>query len=129
MKLLLLLLASAGSIQSLSGGTAVDFKQAANNDAGFGLGNTHWIGAVLQDGNSRYYEGMSVLQRALFAGVPATAGNHHSLLFRHQFTKGGLHAYDFLTSYAQAQADNASAVGVTTILNPCGADIAASAGS
>ena len=60
---------------------------------------------------------------ALFAGLPDTAGNHHSLLFRHQFTKGGLHAYDFLTSFAQAQAEDVADLGVTIILNPCGPDI------
>src|SRR5207245_1156022 len=109
--------------QRLAAGAAVDFRQAANNDAGFGLGNTHWISSIIQDNNSTYYESMSVLERVLFTGLPPTSGNHHSLLFRHQFTKGGIHAYDFLTSYAQAQADNAGALGVTIALNPCGLDI------
>src|SRR6266566_634840 len=66
---------------------------------------------------------MSVPQRILFAGLPGTSGNHHSLLFRHQFTKGAIHGYDFLSSYSQAQADNAAALGVTILLNPCRADI------
>jgi len=108
---------------SLAAGSAVDFRQAADNDAGFGLGNTHWVSSIIQDNNSAYYESMSVMQRMLFTGLPPTSGNHHSLLFRHQFTKGGIHAYDFLTSYAQAQADNAGALGVTIVLNPCGLDI------
>src|SRR5262249_54411425 len=56
-------------------------------------------------------------------GIPATSGNHHSLLFRHQFTKGGIHGYDFLTSYAQAAVDNTAALGVTTVINPCGPDL------
>src|SRR6266705_177468 len=109
--------------QRLAAGAAVDFRQAADNDAGFGLGNTHWFSSIIQDNNSAYYESMSVMQRVLFTGLPPTSGNHHSLLFRHQFTKGGIHAYDFLTSYAQAQADNAGALGVTIALNPCGLDI------
>jgi hypothetical protein len=66
---------------------------------------------------------MSVMQRVIFAGLPSTTNNHHSLLFRHQFTKSGRHAYDFLTSYAQAQVDNAGALGVTIVVNPCGVDI------
>ena len=103
--------------------TAVDFKQAANNDSGFSLGNIHWVNSTLQPNNSTYFEGMSVPQRLLFAGLPGTSGNHHSLLFRHQFTKGAIHAYDFLSSYDQALADNAAALGVTILLNPCGADI------
>src|SRR5215472_69921 len=77
-----------------------DFRQAANNDAGYGLGNTHWINSIVQASNSRYYEGMSVFQRFIVDGLPATTGNHHSLLFSHEFTKGGVHAYDFLTSWA-----------------------------
>jgi len=101
----------------------VDFKQAANNDPGFGIANIHWVNSILQANNSIYFEGMSVRQRVLFAGLPSTAGNHHSLLFRNQFTKGGLHAYDFLTSYAQAQAEDLADLGVITVLNQCGADI------
>ena len=108
--------------QSLAG-TVVDFKQAANNDTGFGIGNIHWVNSILQANNSIYFEGMSVRQRVLFAGLPSTAGNHHSLLFRHQFTKGGLHAYDFLTSYSQAQAEDLADLGVVTVLNQCGTDI------
>ena len=122
-RLLCWLLMLGASPIELHAGMVVDFRQAANNDTGFGLGNTHWINAAIGDGNSRYYEDMSVMQRVLFAGVPTTAGNHHSLLFRHQFTKGGLHSYDFLTSFAQAQADNAAALGVTILVNPCGVDI------
>src|SRR2546427_1495724 len=109
--------------RTMLAGTVLDFRQAANNDAGFGLGNIHWVNSIIQANNSIYFEGMSVRQRVLFAGLPDTAGNHHSLLFRHQFTKGGLHAYDFLTSFAQAQAEDAADLGVTTILNPCGPDI------
>src|SRR5438093_1199398 len=69
----------------------VDFRQAANNDPAFGLGNLHWINSILQRNNSVYFEGMSVLQRVLLTSIPPTGGNHHSLLFRHQFTKGQVH--------------------------------------
>src|SRR5262249_13363842 len=48
---------------------------------------------------------------------------NHSLSFSHQFTKGGIHAYDFLTSYAQAKANDEAALGVPIALNPCGVDI------
>src|SRR5438270_13304024 len=67
-------------VQNLSGSTGVDFRQAADNDAGFGLGNIHWVSSIIQDNNSAYYESMSVMQRLLFTGVPTTSGNHHSLL-------------------------------------------------
>ena len=75
----------------------VDFRQSANNDAGYGPGAIHWISSILQSGNSTYSEGMSTLQRIVLLDVPATTGNLHSLQFGHQFTKGGHHAYDFLT--------------------------------
>ena len=75
----------------------VDFRQSANNDAGYGPGAIHWISSILQSGNSSYSEGMSTLQRIVLLDVPATAGDLHSLQFGHQFTKGGHHAYDFLT--------------------------------
>src|SRR5437867_6904441 len=116
-----ILLFAAFSVSSTFAG--VDFRQSANNDPAFGLGNLHWINSILQRNNSVYFEGMSVLQRVLLTSIPTTAGNHHSLLFRHQFTKGQVHAYDFLLSYAQAQADDGAALGVTIVLNPCGAEI------
>jgi len=120
----LLLAATCGCLaRSVLAGTVVDFRQAANNDTGFGLDNIHWVNSIIQPNNSIYFEGMSVRQRVLFSGLPGTAGNHHSLLFRHQFTKGGLHAYDFLTSYAQAQAEDLADLGVMVALNPCGLDI------
>src|SRR5436190_3305041 len=107
----------------LSAGTVVDFRQAANNDASFGLQNIHWITSIIQDNNSMYFEGMSVRQRLLITGLPSTSGNHHSLLFRHQFSKANVHAYDFLASYAQAAAEDLADFGAVANVNPCGADI------
>ena len=101
----------------------VDFKQSANNDAGFGLGNIHWIGSIVQGSNSTYFEGMSNFQRTVFTDVASTPSNIHRLTFNHEFTKGGVHAYDFLTSYAQALQDDAQALGVAITLNPCGVEI------
>jgi hypothetical protein len=84
-----------------------DFQQCANNDA-FGtphatiLGRCHWINSIVQGSNSITFEGMSILQRFVVKDIPAPAGNHHSLTFSHQATKGGTHAYDWLTSFEQA---------------------------
>jgi len=91
----------------------VDFKQAANNDSGAcgvspgeacSLGDVHWIGSIVQITNATYFEGMSNPQRVVFDEIAptATAGNVHTLSFSHQATKGGVHAYDFLTSWQQA---------------------------
>src|SRR5215813_13479863 len=100
-----------------------DFRQSANNDGGFGLGKIHWINSIVQSSNSKYFEGMSNFQRSLFDSVPVTTGNNHSLSLSHQFTKAGIHAYDFLTSYVQAKANDEVALGVPITLNPCGVEI------
>jgi hypothetical protein len=106
--------------QSLS----VDFRQAANNDQPYTLGNVHWINSVLQRSNSVYYEGMSVPQRIMFMNIRATSGNQHALTFDHLAGKSGKHAYDYLTSHEQAL-DAASAIAPTALvdLNACGAHI------
>jgi len=109
----------------------VDWKQSANNETNgtiTGLGNIHWIGSIVQSSNSRYFEGMSNMQRALFTDVPGTTANVHTLTFDHQSTKGGIHAYDFLTSWTQAVTDDQIALGlpgppITIQLHPCGEDI------
>jgi hypothetical protein len=102
-----------------------DFRQCANNETNgpvTGLGNCHWIGSILQMSNSRYVEGMSVPQQAVFTGITPTGGNVHTLTFEVDFTKGGEHGYDWLTSYAQAVASAATA-GITLMLNPCGPEL------
>ena len=71
------------------------FSQYANEDL-------QWIGSIIQSSNSVYYENMAVPQRIIFEGLNATAGNNHYLTFGHHFTKGGVHAYDFLVGWDQA---------------------------
>ena len=93
-----LYLAPAASGASL----VTDFRQASNN-TGAGLGVITWINSIVQQSNSAYYEGMAVPQRLLLTNVPSAGGNIHTLTFNHQFTKGGIHAYDFLTSWAAAE--------------------------
>ena len=93
----------------------VDFRQCANQDPT--LGDCDWINGILNTGNSEYYETMSVPQRTVFDNLGTTAGNVHTLTFSHQATKGGVHAYDFLTSYSQAIATAASAGVPFTDLN------------
>jgi uncharacterized repeat protein (TIGR01451 family) len=72
----------------------VDFKQYANE-------NDEWINGILQASNSRYYECMSVPQRTILANIIPTTGGEHTFAFGHQATKGGIHAYDWLTAYNQ----------------------------
>ena len=56
-----------------------------------------WITGNLQSNNSRYSEGDSTVQRVWLAGF--TPGTSHTLTFRYGTTKGGKHAYDFLTTW------------------------------
>jgi len=79
------------------GNIKVDFRQSANNDAGYGPNQIHWINSILQQSNSTYREGMSSLQRIVIANIDATSNDVHTLQFGHQFSKGGRKAYDFLT--------------------------------
>jgi hypothetical protein len=105
-----------------------DFRQCANNETNgtvTGLGNCHWIGSILQSSNSLYLEGMSVPQQAVFTDIAPTAGNTHTLTFEVDFTKAGIHGYDWLTSYAQALAAGAAA-GIPFTLNACGPELPAS---
>ena len=76
----------------------VDFKQYATIGD---LTVKHWINSILQASNSIYYEGMSVPQRPIFWDIASTAGNNHFLTLSHEATKGGTHAYDFLTAWNQ----------------------------
>jgi hypothetical protein len=68
---------------------------------------------------------MSVLQQAVFTDIAPTAGNTHTLTFEIDFTKAGVHGYDWLTSYAQALAA-ATAAGIPFTLNACGPELPAS---
>ena len=66
--------------------------------------------------------------RLIIVGLPATAGNVHTMLFEHQALKNGVHAYDYLTSWDQAvAAADAIAPGddllVNLIAQACGPEI------
>ena len=87
---------------------STDWTQCANKDPV--EGDCKWIQGALNSGKSSYTEGSSVPQRAIFKGISTTSGNVHTLTFSHDTTKGGIHSYDFLTSFAQAEQD-AAAVG------------------
>jgi len=104
---------------------SVDFKQAANNDKRYQLGNVRWIQSVLQRNNSMYFEGMSVPQRIMLDNIPKTAGNQHALTFSHLATKNGIHAYDYLTSYKQAKDASIAIAGPNVLvnMNECGTSI------
>ncbi len=107
----------------------VDFKQGANNDttgAPCSCGSVpnceHWIGSIVQASNSFYFEGMSNPQRVIFDNMDSLTT--HTLTFSHQWTKGGIHAYDFLTGYYDAQNVVPSPPFTPPLtMNECGEDI------
>ena len=100
----------------------VEFHQCANNNI-TPAGKCDWIGSILQASNSVYYEGMTVPQRVVY---PEVKGNGtHTLTFTYSYTKGSIHAYDFI---ATVNPKTATVQGVTgesfvpgiTDLDPCG---------
>ncbi len=115
----------AGAVGLTAQPLNTDFRQSANKDAPYLLGDVHWIGSILQSSNSYYKEGMSVLQRAFFINIPATAGDVHTLTFNHQALKSGHHAYDYLTSWPQgvAAALDIAGAGILVNVNECGEEI------
>ena len=92
-----------------------DFSQCSNNNPT--LGECKWINGIVQASNSLYVEGMSNPQRLIFDVIQS--GTTHTIGFSHQFTKGGLHAYDFITSWDQAVDSAADIAGMTLTLNQC----------
>jgi len=90
------------------------FNQCANKNPT--LGECDWIGSIVQQSNSQYFENDELEQRVVFNNIATTSGNTHTLTFAHEFTKAGVHAYDFLTGYDQPPHP-------LTNLNPC-ADLA-----
>jgi hypothetical protein len=94
----------------LAWGASVDFSQCSNENPT--LNNCKWIGSILNAANSEYREGMSVPQRLILRDIAATGGSSHTLTFSHQTTKGGIHAYDYLTAWNQGNSP-------LLTLNPC----------
>ncbi|PLX31728.1 MAG: hypothetical protein C0600_04840, partial [Ignavibacteria bacterium] len=121
----MLLLILGSTTLAMSQQLSIDFRQAANKARQYQPGDVRWVQSVLQQNNALYFEGMSVPQRVMFTGIRSTNGNNHTFTFSHKATKGGKHAYDYLTSYDQALA-SAGAIGGPTVmvnLNPCGKDM------
>ncbi len=58
-----------------------------------------WVTGIL-NAHATYFEGMATPQRFLFTDV---TGANHTISFDMQWTKAGLHAYDWPVSWAQAQ--------------------------
>ncbi|MCM2271759.1 MAG: hypothetical protein NDJ18_04300, partial [candidate division Zixibacteria bacterium] len=72
-----------------------------------------WANGNINTTNSCYSEGNSVPFRYFVAGTGA--GTQHSFVISMEWTKGGVHAYDYVTEYDQSEAAAIAAAG-----GPCG---------
>ena len=106
---------SANTASTQADALKTDFLQCANENPTLGL--CDWISSILQASDSKYFEGLSTLQRLVFDQIPTTTGNTHTLTFHVDATKGGEHAYDFLSGWDQALAA-AQAIDPTETLFP-----------
>jgi hypothetical protein len=105
--------ADAGFVRS-------SFLQCSNQNNT--LGQCKWIGSNVQDNNSVYIEGMALAQRVYYDGVTNRAASPqttHVITWNTQWTKGSRHAYDWLVSYAQAQALSTAVGGFALTMNYC----------
>ncbi len=76
------------------------YDQCSNDKGtGYTAGDTgcRWINGNLQSNNSTYSEGDATVQRLWLTDF--APGSTHSVTFKYGTTKGGAHAYDFLTSW------------------------------
>ena len=83
-----------------SAGDIGTFDQCSNDlGSGYTTGDTgcRWINGDLNRNNSAYMEGDATVQRLWLTGL--TAGSH-TVTFDYQTSKGGHHAYDFLTTWS-----------------------------
>ncbi len=108
--LFLSLLAKNVSAQSFG----TDFSQSSNNNPS-PQGNVVWIGSIVQQSNSHFYEGQSTLQRILFQSVPVSSDGWYHLRFRHQAAKGSINAYDFVVGWGDKSGSVGSVPAATYI--------------
>jgi hypothetical protein len=76
------------------------YDQCSNDDGdGYATGDTgcRWINGNLQANNSTYAEGDATVQRLWLTDF--APGSSHSVTFEYGTTKGGDHAYDYLTQW------------------------------
>ncbi len=96
------------------------FEQCSNENNT--LGQCVWIVSNAQDNNSLYIEGMVLAQRMMWDGVTDSATapvTTHVITWTTQWTKGSKHAYDFVTSYSDAQQTSLAIGGFGLTMNEC----------
>jgi hypothetical protein len=98
-----MILVLGGTASAAPTGIGVSTFDQCSNDTGTGFPSSdsdpgcHWINGDLNKNNSLYQEGDATVQRLWMTGF--TPGQTYSVTFSYGTTKGGKHAYDFLTSW------------------------------
>ena len=94
----------------------IDFSQYVNGN--FGTNDASWIAGAINGNKALYAEGMCIPQRLFLLGIDSSTTTNHSLEIQVLATKGGVHAYDFVTSWDQAIASaNFIAPGLNLMAN------------
>ncbi len=76
------------------------YDQCTNDDGdGYAAGDLgcRWTNGAINASNSTYHEGDSTVQRLFIEGFEP--GTNHTVTLKYGTTKGGKHAYDFLTTW------------------------------
>lgn len=76
------------------------YDQCSNDDGdGYSSGNLgcRWVNGAIQSNNSTYSEGDATVQRLSLDSL--LTGSQHTITFSYGTTKGGSHAYDYLTNW------------------------------
>jgi hypothetical protein len=111
-------------LQSLSQNLPIQFDQAQNGKSpSF---NINWTNGILNATHTTYYEGVSTPQRLFLWNLDQTndgTANHHTVKIRHLAEASGKHAYDFITSWAQAVAEAQNIGGVANEFGTAGANL------
>ncbi|MEK7642426.1 MAG: hypothetical protein AAB392_01385 [Patescibacteria group bacterium] len=98
------------------------YDQCTNDDGdGYATGDTEcrWTNGAINSSNSVYFEGDSTIHRTWIKGfAPDT---QHTVTFKYGTTKGGKHAYDYLTTF-DASEDSTEADRCDDITGCVGAD-------
>ncbi len=97
----------SGTVSTTFTDSAVKTFDQCANDLGSGYPASNpdpgcqWINGNLQQSNSVYNEGDATVQRLALTGL--TSGQTYTLVFTYQTSKGGLHAYDYLTTWNHSE--------------------------
>src|SRR3989442_7785824 len=102
-----LLIAMAVSIAQGSSNPAANLDQCANGPLSGPVhcnsDPTQWVNGNLNGNQAHFFEGDSIPYRMRFSGLGTGAGVSHTVTIGWDTTKGGKHAFDYLTSFDRTE--------------------------